>query len=245
MPLSSSLRRRVRRGFTLIELLVVIAIIAILAAILFPVFAQAREKARQASCASNLKQIGTAAAMYEQDYDEMVMPGSILGTFEGQWPDLAKPYIKMITTVGADGYKFDGSVYMCPSAPQPTAAENLKRPYGYNTYLGFTFSTVAIAENQIFSLAQFDKPAGTVRIVETWRVDASFPAPGIGSVFAYPPSHTNWATIYPRGWHNGMNNVLWMDGHVTAQKKEKVGEPGGGSTGFDVDPWWRRDGRKP
>src|SRR5512144_1088189 len=57
-------------GFTLIEVLVVIAIIAILAAILFPVFAQAREKARQTVCASNLKQIGTAFAMYMQDYDE-------------------------------------------------------------------------------------------------------------------------------------------------------------------------------
>ena len=63
-----------RRGFTLIELLVVIAIIAILAAILFPVFAKAREKARQSSCQSNLKQLGLAFAQYHQDYDE-TMPG--------------------------------------------------------------------------------------------------------------------------------------------------------------------------
>ena len=63
-------RHRQREGFTLIELLVVIAIIAILAAILFPVFAQAREKARQTSCTSNLKQQGTAMMMYAQDYDE-------------------------------------------------------------------------------------------------------------------------------------------------------------------------------
>lgn len=63
-----------RRGFTLIELLVVIAIIAILAAILFPVFARAREKARQASCQSNIKQIVLGAIMYTQDYDDSVPP---------------------------------------------------------------------------------------------------------------------------------------------------------------------------
>ena len=65
---------RSKNAFTLIELLVVIAIIAILAAILFPVFAQAREKARQISCLSNLKQLGTGMAMYTQDYDENICP---------------------------------------------------------------------------------------------------------------------------------------------------------------------------
>ena len=69
------MRRRGRTGFTLIELLVVIAIIAILAAILFPVFAQAREKARMTTCLSNLKQIGTGLMMYAPDYDE-ILPGS-------------------------------------------------------------------------------------------------------------------------------------------------------------------------
>jgi len=70
-------RTRSRSGFTLIELLVVIAIIAILAAILFPVFAQAREKARQASCESNEKQIGLAITQYVQDYDETYMPATL------------------------------------------------------------------------------------------------------------------------------------------------------------------------
>jgi len=85
-----------RRGFTLIELLVVIAIIAILAAILFPVFARAREKARQTSCLSNLKQIGLGAVMYAQDYDERWViyrlgSGHVPNLF---WPQLVEPYMK-------------------------------------------------------------------------------------------------------------------------------------------------------
>ena len=89
--------KRAAHGFTLIELLVVIAIIAILAAILFPVFAQAREKARQTSCLSNLKQIGTAAMMYAQDYDERYMAVYRLAndgsTSTNYWPlqDIQKP----------------------------------------------------------------------------------------------------------------------------------------------------------
>jgi prepilin-type N-terminal cleavage/methylation domain-containing protein len=90
-------------GFTLIELLVVIAIIAILAAILFPVFAQAREKARQASCISNNKQIALGVMMYAQDYDETLPLGSYI--FAGMtsavtWQDLVEPYVKV--GAGAD-----------------------------------------------------------------------------------------------------------------------------------------------
>src|SRR6266536_3521479 len=88
-----------RRGFTLIELLVVIAIIAILAAILFPVFAQAREKARSAVCTSNLKQILLAARMYSQDYDGHLMPAWMPnfgtgGEPQNYWMYLALPYTK-------------------------------------------------------------------------------------------------------------------------------------------------------
>lgn len=91
---------RASAAFTLIELLVVIAIIAILAAILFPVFAQAREKARQAACISNCKQIGTAVMMYAQDYDEMYVPIWTPGppnwdhNSRNWWPELLYTYTK-------------------------------------------------------------------------------------------------------------------------------------------------------
>jgi len=97
-----------RRGFTLIELLVVIAIIAILAAILFPVFARAREKARQSSCLNNVKQITLGALMYVQDYDER-FPYYGQGSYTVDpwvfWPHQFQPYIK------------NWQVYVCPSNP--------------------------------------------------------------------------------------------------------------------------------
>ncbi len=102
--------RRARTAFTLIELLVVIAIIAILAAILFPVFATAREKARQSSCASNLKQLGIAFAQYEQDYDECNprgRDGTVSGVWTGWmadgWAPCIYPYVK------------SKGVFTCPS----------------------------------------------------------------------------------------------------------------------------------
>jgi prepilin-type N-terminal cleavage/methylation domain-containing protein/prepilin-type processing-associated H-X9-DG protein len=113
--------RKQSRGFTLIELLVVIAIIAILAAILFPVFAQARGKARQTSCTSNKKQIGMAMLMYAQDYDETLPwaaynpPGQTLT----MWYDLVEPYVKagaagvMNPVTGPVGRK-QGGFYSCP-----------------------------------------------------------------------------------------------------------------------------------
>ncbi len=116
MPLHSHRRRA---GFTLIELLVVLAIIAILAAILFPVFAQARKKARSITCTSNLRQIGTAMQMYAQDYDEVLFPyrTRAVNPFAGQprvsanaggrsfFNQLLAPYIK------------NNGVWKCPSKP--------------------------------------------------------------------------------------------------------------------------------
>src|SRR5690242_21003145 len=95
-----------KRGFTLIELLVVIAIIAILAAILFPVFAQAREKARATSCLSNLKQIGTGCMMYIQDYDETYPLGYTWDENDAwggtMWTLSLAPYIQKYGEIGSD-----------------------------------------------------------------------------------------------------------------------------------------------
>lgn len=99
--------RRRRAGFTLIELLVVIAIIAILAAILFPVFAQAREKARATTCLSNSKQMGLAMMMYAQDYNESYPQGWYAGPPEAWWLTLIQPYVKD---------KDQGGLRSCPSA---------------------------------------------------------------------------------------------------------------------------------
>src|SRR5438309_7840989 len=93
-------------GFTLIELLVVIAIIAILAAILFPVFAQAREKARQAACLSNCKQMALGVMQYTQDYDELLPVIGDNGQCRGRWQWQIFPYVK------------NGQVFTCPNLPR-------------------------------------------------------------------------------------------------------------------------------
>src|SRR5687768_11840072 len=125
------MRRRVWKdlGFTLIELLVVIAIIAILAAILFPVFAQARDKARQTACISNMKQIGAAAIGYTQDYDEVLpLPGYVLnpGSVMYSYDTVLSPYM---------GFKVDASgskpalIWACPNDNEARIGGRLARSY--------------------------------------------------------------------------------------------------------------------
>ena len=105
-------RRSKPQGFTLIELLVVIAIIAILAAILFPVFAQAREKARQTACLSNQKQIGIGIMMYAQDYDETYPLSCAYGDFNTGIPQEVASYVQKVGNFTATNV---AGIWLCPS----------------------------------------------------------------------------------------------------------------------------------
>lgn len=141
-------RNRSRSGFTLIELLVVIAIIAILAAILFPVFAKARENARRSSCSSNLKQIGLGAMQYTQDYDEQSIPirtgsgcpGSPCSYFA--WHQLMQPYVRST------------QVLVCPSKN----GGGIVAGYTYNWYVGFSSLSSIVSPAQT---PQFMDAVGT------------------------------------------------------------------------------------
>jgi len=138
-------KRTVRGGFTLIELLVVIAIIAILAAILFPVFAQAREKARQASCLSNEKQIGLGITMYLQDYDGSFPQAN--DTMGVQWYNWVYPYIKN-GEAGGSFYYGKGGVWNCPSFPWSRANQGQGQNYGANDSLFVNNSGVSPSSAQ-------------------------------------------------------------------------------------------------
>lgn len=210
-----------RHGFTLIELLVVIAIIAILAAILFPVFSQAREKARAISCLSNLKQLGTASVLYAQDYDGMYVPHCIrdLNNLSEEptafWFELLQPYVK------------NEQVLICPSHRGAVGGHGIVGSYGYLCD-GFTLdpSNVNYTGTPVGgygSLAQIHNPSELIMIGEAasamCRVCPLYHNHGASDGPPTPPVHP----VQLR--HHGGSNYMFFDGHAKWMRYEQTLTP--------------------
>jgi prepilin-type N-terminal cleavage/methylation domain-containing protein/prepilin-type processing-associated H-X9-DG protein len=207
---------RRNRGFTLIELLVVIAIIAILAAILFPVFAQAREKARSAACLSALKQYGLAMNMYAQDFDEtypFLNYGSTSAGTKIIWSRLLYPYIK------------NKDIWRCPSVDNADFAKN-----GIDTIRFWDYGTGYGVNGRVFanvnpgtgpSMAEIQTPSETFDIIDV-IYDAGYQNYWCYYLFHVRVNHTNGA------------NCAFFDGHAKWVSKGFIENEYKPTT---ADPW--------
>ncbi|MES2460850.1 MAG: DUF1559 domain-containing protein [Armatimonadota bacterium] len=206
-------------AFTLIELLVVIAIIAILAAILFPVFAQARDKARQASCMSNLKQIGTAGMMYMQDYDDTMFQtyyNDTPLTYQAWWysyVDYTQDPAGRTVPEKALLYPYtkNNGIKDCPSAADIPGNGATIADMAFPVNTRYLIPAAAAAA----PLAAIEAPAETILMG-----DGAFISNPDGAVKRFSTLNSPSGTLYPtvHGRHAGMANILWIDGHVKALK---------------------------
>ncbi len=210
-------------GFTLIELLVVIAIIAILAAILFPVFAKAREKARQAMCLSNEKQIGLALIQYTQDYDEYwpTRYGAVVNGVQPSWKERIEPYLKSV------------SVFRCPDNPAANyfgTYPGSQIPAGYamwlpedNNFAHILGRPVGDGDASPQNIAGINYPANSLVVVETsWLFADTGPYLGYSEPSPPPTGTPPCCTAPgPSTWNSGHSknagNIVFMDGHAKYQ----------------------------
>ena len=237
-----------RSGFTLIEILVVIAIIAILAAILFPVFARARENARRSSCQSNLKQIGLAFAQYTQDYDERY-PGAYNFNASAapvlSWDKAIEAYAGITVAQGASPL-----IFKCPSdttvsnfAVLPTRSYSMPRPNGTSGGMAGTIvGTGATSYAVGYSQAEVGKPSETLMVAEAPFSSSYFGNPS-SSVVDRPLTNSAATLVgqdrsnpgtpsHLEGW-----NYLFVDGHVKWLRPERTIGPAGVATGNPQGMW--------
>ena len=226
-----------KRGFTLIELLVVIAIIAILAAILFPVFARARENARRSSCQSNLKQIALGFTQYTQDYDEHYPSvGPAMGDNTGApadnpgWAVVVDPYLKST------------QLLQCPSdknAPGANYTSLGYTDYFYNAQIGYTNNTGNVSNGKPLKLSQIDFPSNTLLLGETGGQQGDISRANVGLFWGPDKWRANCGNIQPWGpvsqngymkdypdqtvkKHLDGSNFAFTDGHVKWYTPEKI-----------------------
>jgi len=215
------------KGFTLIELLVVIAIIAILAAILFPVFAKVREKARAITCSSNEKQMGLAIMQYSQDYDECYVPRYVdQADGNGQvWTQLIQPYCK------------SQHLFQCPSNPRKDDLYCCGAP-GYTSY-GANVQGVIMDVSYVpgnahtpVTMSAISNPSQVIGVVESTSHYADFNIDW--SYWWGQPDNGDVGCLFLG--HTGTSNYLFMDGHVKAYHPFQTLSKKDGGSG-DVTMW--------
>ncbi|MBN9501533.1 MAG: hypothetical protein BGO01_04530 [Armatimonadetes bacterium 55-13] len=206
-----------KNAFTLIELLVVIAIIAILAAILFPVFAQAKEAAKKASCLSNLKQIGLGTVMYAGDYDDTIYPmqyANVDGANSGMrmwFAEYKFATSKWDMTGGfVQPYMKNMQITDCPSASGVAkTATGIPVAYGVNWYIFFDYTNFF---NHTTVYTSVDLPAETILMADTASLSGS-------TLVRDNLLFSNSGTNHMHALHGGEQaNVAWLDGHTKSAK---------------------------
>lgn len=226
-----------KAGFTLIELLIVIAIITILAAILFPVFASAREKSRQGACLSNEKQLGLALLQYAQDYDEG-LPMRLFGSYPDQWQwcDATYPYVKSVGVFACPSMANTGTVgpVIGTSWNATTQMTQLKIDSTHNLSYGINDSYFNAAADSSYHV-QVNAPFGnngkpvymsTVQLPDQTilMMDYISNGTGFGAGFGVSTDVTtstsaNYAQVYR---HTGLTNVLLCDGHTKTMSQSTL-----------------------